>query len=271
MAAITTVGITTVRITMAAMTNASFVPDTLRSIVRAPLLIPSPLERYRPAPSRHVVHDDLVLAASGGTGPDFNFAIVLGPVPPERAFALADAFFDATGYAIVVESESARPIEEAIQARGWQLDEEEPALALTPIPTPPPPPTDLRIRSVATDTEFADFMAVSQTAHRWIPSLAAARDAAVALLVGYDGNEPVATSRIARHGDVGDINGVVTLPTHRRCGFGTAMTWAAVAEGARRGCGAVTLTATEMGYPVYQRMGFVPVCTYRTYLPPAAS
>jgi hypothetical protein len=30
----------------------------------------------------------------------------------------------------------------------------------------------------------------------------------------------------------------------------------------------MTLTASEMGYPVYLRMGFVPVCRYRTYLPP---
>jgi GNAT superfamily N-acetyltransferase len=232
------------------------------------LLIPSPLERYRSEPGRHVVHDDLVLTAGGGAGPEFNIVFVLGPVPPERVFTLADAFFDLTGYAIVVESESARPIEEAIQAHGWRLDEEEPALALTPIPMPPPPPTGLTIRLVTTDAAFTDFMTITQTARRWIPSLDAARDRAVALFVGYDREAPVATSRIARYGDVGDINGVVTAPTHRRRGIGTAMTWAAVAEGARRSCTAMTLTATAMGYPVYQRMGFVPVCTYRTYLPP---
>ena len=240
----------------------------LQSIVHAPLRIPSPLQRYRREPGRHAVHDDLILTAIGGPGPDFNIAFVLGPVPPEQVFALADTFFAATEYAIVVEADSARPIEDAVRAHGWQLDEEEPALALVPIPATPPPPADLTIRPVTTDAEFADFMAVSQTVHRWIPSLAAARDPAVALLVGYDGNAPVATSRIARHSEVGDINGVVTLPTHRRRGFGTAMTWAAVAEGARRGCTALTLTATAMGYPVYVRMGFVPVCIYRTYVPP---
>jgi len=244
-------------------------PIDLRSIVRTPLRVPSPLQRYRPAPGRHAIHGDLVLTAGGRPGPDFNSAFVFGPVPPERFFALADEFFDATGYAIVVESDTAQPIEDAIRARGWQLDEEEPALALAPIPAPSPSPTDLTIRRVTTDAEFADFMAVSQTVHRWIPSLDAARDPAVALLVGYDGDEPVATSRVARYGDVGDINGVVTLPERRQRGFGTAMTWAAITEGARRGCVAMTLTATAMGYPVYLRMGFVPVCLYRTYVPPS--
>ena len=245
-------------------------PHDLHAIVRAPLLIPSPLQRYRSQPGRHAVHDDLILTAEGGPGPDFNIAFVFGPIPPERVFTLADTFFAGTEYAIIVESDTARPIEEAIRAHGWQLDEEEPALVLAPLPTPPPPPADLTIRPVTTDGEFADFLAVSQTAHRWLPSLAAAQDPAVALLVGYDGEEPVATARIACHGDVGDINGIVTLPHARRRGFGTAMTWGAIAAGARHGCTAVTLTATAMGFPVYVRMGFVPVCTYRTYLPPVA-
>ena len=37
------------------------------------------------------------------------------------------------------------------------------------------------------------------------------------------------------------------------------------------GCRAFLLTATEMGYPVYVKMGFVPVCTLRTYEPSEAS
>ncbi len=246
------------------------VPD-LRSLVRAPLLALDPLQCYRPESGRHVIHDDLILTALGGSGPSFNSVVVLGPVPPERVFALADAFFNATAYAIVVESESAQPTEDAVRAGGWHLDEEEPALVLTSIPAPPPPPTDLSIQTVTTDVGFADFLTVSRTPSRWIPSLAAVLDPAVALLVGYDDrHEPVATSRITPYGEVGDINGVVTVTARQRRGFGTAMTWAAIAEGVRRGCVVMTLTATPMGYPVYRRIGFEPVCTYRTYLPPGA-
>jgi predicted N-acetyltransferase YhbS len=67
---------------------------------------------------------------------------------------------------------------------------------------------------------------------------------------------------------VADINGVRVLPEFRRRGFGTALTWATVAEAARLGCHAAVLTSTEMGYAVYVRMGFHPVCTLRTYVPP---
>ncbi len=242
-------------------------PEDFQAIVRAPVLIASPLQKYRTEPGRHVVHDDLVLTAMGGDGPDFNNMAVLGPIAPERAFALADAFFD-TGYCVTVESEVAEPVEQALRAQGWDLDEEEPALVLAPLPAIPPTPPDLAIHLVTTDASFADFMTISHTVHRWVPSLRAAMDPDVALLVGYVGDEAVATARLACYGDVGEITGVVTMPAHRRRGLGTAMTWAAIAEGARRGCTAMTLTASEMGYPVYLRMGFVPVCRFRTYLPP---
>ena len=243
-------------------------PEDFRTIVRVPLIIPSPLQKYRTMPGRHVVHKDLVLTAMGRDGTDFNTMAVFGPIAPERAFALADAFF-ATGYSVLVESEVAGPVEDALRVGGWEMDEEEPALVLAPIPAIPPAPPDLAIQPVTTEAAFADFLAISRTVHRWVPSLRAATDPAVALFVGSVAGAAVATARLACYGAVGEITGVVTMSAHRRRGLGTAMTWAAVAEAARRGCTAITLSASEMGYPVYLRMGFVPVCRYRTYLPPA--
>lgn len=198
-------------------------PDS-RSLVRVPLLASSPLRSFRSESGCHVVYDEFVLTAGGGSGPEFNYAVVFGPVAPERVFASAGSLFDATDYAIVVESESAQPMEDAVRAGGWRLDQEEPALVLSPIPTPPPPPAGLTIRLVVTEEGFTDFMALSQNAPRWIPSLQAALDPAVALFVGYYRGEPVATSRVTCYRNVGDINGVVTVTAYRRRGFGTAMT-----------------------------------------------
>ncbi|HEU5423989.1 MAG TPA: GNAT family N-acetyltransferase [Nitrolancea sp.] len=241
-----------------------------RSIVRTPLLLPSSLEQYyeKTGPARRAADGDVILIATGWDAPDGNIAVVLGPAASERVFALADEFFGGEPYSVIVESESAAPVEASLRAAGWELDEDEPALFLQPVPAPPPPPADLDIRLVTTEAELADFMEVSGTGQRWVPSLAAARDPGVALLVGYVQGKPVATARINLLGRVGEINGVGTLPAYRRRGYGTAMTWAAIAEGVRRGCDAITLSASEMGYSVYRRMGFVPVCRYRTYLPP---
>jgi ribosomal protein S18 acetylase RimI-like enzyme len=245
--------------------------DALRTITRAPLLRPSPLVRHRGA-DRREDHEHVALIATGGTGPDFNLVNVVGPEDPARVFAMADAFFGAPDrYCVVVESETAAPMERALQARGWLLDEDEPALVLTPVPDAIPPcPPDLNIRRVTDELALAHFFAVSGLGQARVPSLAAALDPDVAVFVGYVDGEPAATSRLLCLGDVGEIVSVVTTPAVRRRGYGTAMTWAAVAAGKARGCTAMTLTASAMGYPVYVRMGFIPVCAYRTYVPPAS-
>jgi GNAT superfamily N-acetyltransferase len=244
----------------------------LRVIARAQMLIPSPLERYRGMHSRRVVRADVHIALYGGGTPelDFNYVFVLGPASPAMVFREADAFFgSAGGYIIAVEVESAPAVVSALEADGWQMDEEEPALVLPALPaTIPPPPAELAIRRVADETGLADFRAITSTGTQILPSLAAATDPGVACFVGYVAGVPAATSRLVCLRDTAEITGVVTQPAFRRRGYGTALTWAAIVEGAVRGCTATTLTATPLGYPVYIRMGFQPICTYRTYLPP---
>lgn len=64
------------------------------------------------------------------------------------------------------------------------------------------------------------------------------------------------------------IAGAATLPPHRRRGLGRGITWAAVAEGAARGCTAVVLRALGVRYAMYRGMGFVHVCNQRMYAVP---
>jgi GNAT superfamily N-acetyltransferase len=220
-----------------------------------------------------MVDGDVMLFAIGPADGGFREALVVGPSSPDRVFALAEEFFGlGARFNVTVEGEAAQPMEAALRDAGWLLDEEEPALVLTPLPaTVPPPPPALKIRRVTDETGLADFRAVSGTGERIIPSLEAVLDPGVCLLVGYREGRPVATSRFnLQDGAIADINGVVTVPEERRRGYGTALTWAAIAEARARGCTAAELTATEMGYPVYVKMGFIPVCTYRTYVPPGA-
>ena len=239
----------------------------IRDIAHAALLRPSPLERYYARPIRRVERDGVVFV----TGDEDDLVVVTGPVTPQRLFALAGAVFDGGAYGVVVDVDCAPLVDEALRAAGWVLDEEEPALVLMPIPASPPPLPELDIRRVATQQGLDDFFAVTRTPRRHIPSLAAALDPDVALFVGYVDGAPVATSRVSCLGEVGDLMGVVTEDAYRRRGIGTAMTWAAIEAARQRGCATITLSATEMGRPIYQRMGFVYACTLRTYLPPSAA
>jgi ribosomal protein S18 acetylase RimI-like enzyme len=85
------------------------------------------------------------------------------------------------------------------------------------------------------------------------------------LYVGYLDNKPVASSALFVTGRTAGVYNVATLPDVRGRGIGEAMTWHCVRRGAAMGCVAATLQASDMGYPIYERMGFRLVSPYRTY------
>jgi predicted acetyltransferase len=80
--------------------------------------------------------------------------------------------------------------------------------------------------------------------------------------------EPVASSTLVYGGRVAGVHNVATLPEARRRGFGEALTWHAMARGASFGCDMAALQASQMGRPVYERMGFRLVSQYRTFQRP---
>jgi hypothetical protein len=244
--------------------------DNLRAILHAAAQVPPPLFLYGPAPTRHRLHPGLLLLASGPDGGAGEHAVLLfEPVTPEQFFAWTTDFFGAgQPFSVTVEVGIAAPVEAALLRQGWQLAEEEPALVLARIPsTFPAPPPELALVLVQNEPALGAYRSITRMAPATIPSLVAATDPAVALLVGYHDGEPVSTGRLSCLGTVAEVNSVTTKPGYERRGYGTATTWAVLAEGAQRGCVSAMLTATTMGFPVYVRMGFEPVAVYRTYLP----
>ena len=69
--------------------------------------------------------------------------------------------------------------------------------------------------------------------------------------------EPVGASACAHFGATGWVGGVAVLPERRGGGLGAALTQAAVDRLFQLGASTVMLYATEMGRPVYERLGFV--------------
>jgi ribosomal protein S18 acetylase RimI-like enzyme len=86
--------------------------------------------------------------------------------------------------------------------------------------------------------------------------------------VAYREGRPAAAAMTIVHEDVAGIYWVSTRPDERRRGLGDLVTRAAVRAGFGRGARLVVLQATDLGLPVYRRIGFTPFAQYRRYFRP---
>jgi len=87
--------------------------------------------------------------------------------------------------------------------------------------------------------------------------LGLAADAAFQHLIGYLDETPVTSSTLLLAEGIAGIFDVSTPPDFRRRGFGRAITLAAMREARARGYRYACLQASEEGFSVYQKLGFV--------------
>jgi GNAT superfamily N-acetyltransferase len=88
--------------------------------------------------------------------------------------------------------------------------------------------------------------------------------------VGYADGEPVVSGLGWRTGRTIGVYSIATIPSARRRGYAAAMTARVVADGLRVGCDAAALQASEMGRPIYERLGSRTIVRYVAYaIPPS--
>jgi len=81
--------------------------------------------------------------------------------------------------------------------------------------------------------------------------------------------DPVAVSSGARRPlpTIG-VYSIATIESARRRGYGAAMTARVMADGVVAGWDVAALQASEMGRPIYERLGFRTVVRYVAYIDP---
>lgn len=89
-----------------------------------------------------------------------------------------------------------------------------------------------------------------------------------AVYVGYADGDPVVSGLGWRTGRTIGVYSIATIESARRRGYGAAMTARVVADGVVAGCDVAALQASEMGRPIYERLGFRTVVTYSAYVDP---
>lgn len=74
--------------------------------------------------------------------------------------------------------------------------------------------------------------------------------------LGFYKNEPVASSMLFKHNNVGGIYLVATLNSHRKKGYGSQITNSCILKAKDTNCLEAHLQATELGKSVYLNLGF---------------
>ncbi|MFC5470300.1 GNAT family N-acetyltransferase [Cohnella suwonensis] len=130
----------------------------------------------------------------------------------------------------------------------------------------PPLPEGFSIERVDTREDMMTFASVAQAGYGFdeeatkgifhlLSPLVAEGDKG-SNFVGRMNGMAVATSSLIRVGDVAGIYYVSTLPEARGLGAGIAVTRRAIAEAEALGCRWTILHASDMGYPLYAKLGF---------------
>jgi GNAT superfamily N-acetyltransferase len=86
-----------------------------------------------------------------------------------------------------------------------------------------------------------------------------------AVYVGYADGAPVVSGLGWRTGRTIGVYAIATLPKARRRGYGAAMTARVVTDGLANGCDLAALQASELGRPIYERLGFRVDVRYTAY------
>ena len=215
----------------------------------------------------------LVAVVTGLPNPFFNPVMVTDPGASSGDLSAALRWTSSQGVLASVQlREDLRERFEPI-ARGFGLEPDPwiaPGMALHPIPAIAPPEPSLRTQLVD-PTRFDDWHSGIAYGPRFRdvygPTLL--DDPAFRLVVGYVDDEPVAGAAAIISDTVVGIYAVGTAEHARRRGYGRALTWAAVQAGVEAGCHVAVLQSTEMAAGLYRSMGFVEVCRYLEFLPPA--
>jgi GNAT superfamily N-acetyltransferase len=226
---------------------------------------------FMPAPGHHEAAGAVMLS-SGLPVPLFNPAFVLTPPPDVHAVvAAAVEHYGELGtpFIIYFRDETAPGLADACLAAGLVEHYQPPLMVMDPIVDPPAPPPGAEIVPVdATNVAAcgavlgAGFGMPDAIVHAAFPASVVEMEGLAAVLALVDG-KPAATAACIVSDDIVGIYNVATVPAHRGRGLGAAVTWAAIAAGARSGATVSVLQASGEGAPVYERMGFLTRDRYR--------
>jgi GNAT superfamily N-acetyltransferase len=152
-----------------------------------------------------------------------------------------------------------------------------PGMALDPLPEPGsvPVPPGLEIRRATDGAGIRDHITGASAGFgmppEWFDGIFDERlllDPNVAVYAGYADGRPVTVGLGLRSGSTIGVYNIATIEPYRGRGHGAAMTARVIDDGASAGCELAVLQSSDMGFPIYEGMGFRTVVSYRGWVEP---
>ena len=223
--------------------------------------------------------DEILLTSTGTTVEWLNIAFVKQPAS-DALWAVQHAidFYKRAGVPFVLRIRDGvdAAAEEAAEALGLGYTDSVPGMVMAPITSGPTTAEGLEIRLVETGQALADFVRINAVcfhldldATQAVLSPGLLEQPHARFYLGLVEDTPVATSSLLLTPRTAGVHYVATLDSHRKRGIGEAMTRHAVNEGAAAGAEIASLQASDIGRPVYERMGFRVAAEYKTFYNPA--
>ncbi len=221
------------------------------------------------------------LIKTGLRSPEFNIAFITAKVSDKsRLVNELERVFMEEGllWQIITSEEAVDGATGAIKKFGLSFKETVPGMVMDYIPNEiPNRPKGLSIKKVKSEEDMISFFETAENSFGGVLFDEKSYSSDISLMtqnlqhfdgefyLGFADGKPVATSLLFRTGKTAGVYFVGTVPSHRRLGFGESMTWEAILDGKAAGCEMACLQATEMGKPLYQRMGFRTVIDYQLW------
>ena len=196
--------------------------------------------------------------------------------PTEAEFAAALAWMRERGDPFWVTTTDATVAEVRASAADHDVVEHDsqPGMVHDSLADLPPTASDVDTSVVVDATgldDFVDVFAAVFAVPRELATLAHPEaflaDDRLDLVVGSVDDRPVACGLLFRSDDAAGVYSIGVVEGYRRRGIGRAMTLAVLRLGRDAGCRIGVLQSSEMGYPLYEGMGFEPVETYHHFEP----
>ena len=228
------------------------------------------------------------LAEVGGvllwaTASDFpvllNGAARLDPaIPADQVLSTADRWFSAQGrgHTLAIGVGDADLVD-AAEAAGMILTGDSPQMVCDALSAPPPVPADVELRWVETVEDAERFVDVVEPAYCSIgatPGAVATSLAAperllephLSVVLAMLEDAPAATAVLLESHGIAGVYYVGTIETARGRGLGELVTQSVTERALSRGIPVVGLQASQMGEPIYRRMGYREIGRTRSYV-----